>query len=250
MGGNTAFAIISVSVMVSSGLAAALIQFGIVLYVFSKWGFSDPDSIGRPVLYFLSDLFVIQPGIAYAWALSVIPSLTIALTIITTSVYRDFLIWGRMIDTKPPYNLTIFAWIVALFGQWGLILIAYFDLHHRSRMHYLGVALFASSGLIFNVWVVFLDYGVRRMTWHPVFFADCALSTVSVVALIFFVFGSNSVSAASEWCVLLLMSTLHMLLPIRGARIVLSHPNILYNSGRRSPIVVSDTTPPPTKEAP
>ena len=237
MGGNTVFAILSVSVLIALGLGAALTQFGLMIYVFGKWGFVQQTNVtGTPVLYFLSDMFVLNPGLAYAWAFSIIPSVAIAATIIITSIARDLVIWNYIIDTyKPPYNMTRFVWFVTICAQWGLALLSYFDLHHPSGMHYVGVALFGMAGVILNFWVLYLDYGIERASWHPVYTFDGLLTLISFIALIMFVFGTKSISAASEWVVLLLMVTLHALLPFRGTRVVLSRPQIWYNSWR-SPV--------------
>ena len=62
-----------------------------------------------------------------------------------------------------------------------------------------------------------------------------------------FIFGSLMVSACSEWSVLLLMVVLHTLLPIRGARVVLSRPRGWHNVFRKGPgrgqIVLIDPRP-------
>ena len=236
MSGNTVFAIISLSVLIAVGMGAAFIQFGLMLYVFGKWGFSWKET---HVLFFLSDLFVLNPGLAWAWALAIIPSLYIAVSTISTSIARDRVAWSLYVK-PPPYNLTIIAWIFTFIAQFGLILIANWDLHHPSGLHYVGVFLFGSAGVVLNFWVLYLDLGVKRSTWHPVYRIDCLLVLVSSIAVILFVFGSKSISAASEWCVLMLMVVLHFLLPIRGTRIVISRPQIWYNS-RRSHIIHGGT---------
>jgi hypothetical protein len=234
MAGNTAFALISVAVMVTLGIGAALTQFGLMIYSFGKWGFIWTNGLtGEPTLFFLSDIFYLTPGLAYAWSFSIIPSLAIAVTIINTSIARDRLIWNTMVDTcKPPYDLSTFAWSLSVLGQWGLALLSYFDLHTPSGGHYLGVALFGASGLTLNLWILYLDYGICRATYHPILMFDRILAFTTVVALILFVFGSRSVSAASEWVVLLVMIAINTLLPVRGARVVLSPPQIWYNSLR------------------
>ena len=183
-------------------------------------------------MFFLSDLFVLNPGMAYAWALAIIPSVAIAATIITTSIARDRLLWNTLEGQNPPRDLNRVVWAVCIATQWGLILLSYFNLHHPSRLHYLGVALFATGGVVLQMWVVILDYGISRNTWHPVKTFDRILVFVSFIALPLFGFGSRSVSAASEWVVLLVAVVLHTLLPIRGARVVLSKPEIWYNSRR------------------
>ncbi|KAJ1464835.1 hypothetical protein T484DRAFT_1757805 [Baffinella frigidus] len=251
MSGNTAFALVSVAVLVTIGLGAALTQFGLMIYAFGKWGFIWTNGFtGAPVLFFLSDMFVLNPGLAYAWAFAITPSVAIAVTIINTSLARDRLIWNTMVHTcKPPYDLTKFVWVVAVCAQWGLALLAYFDLHNPSGLHYLGVGLFGVGGVVLNFWVVFLDYGIERATWHPAITFDRILTIISLVSLSLFVLGTRSLSAASEWVVLLVMITLHALLPIRGARVVLSQPQIWYNS-YRTPLNPSEQSQRASREDP
>jgi hypothetical protein len=83
-----------------------------------------------------------------------------------------------------------------------------------------------------NFAVIFLDYGCPRAVWHPAILFDRVLASLTFIALMFFVFGAKSISAAAEWVILLFMVCNHGLLPVRGARIVLSRPQIWYNSFR------------------
>jgi hypothetical protein len=258
MSGNTVFAIISVAVMITVGIVTAVAQCGLMIFVLGRWGPAWIEkATGQHVVYFLSDIFVLSPGLAYAWTISIIPSVAIAATIIRTSLSRDAVcvnqtpkrlskfglrsIWNRVMD---PTLLVLFLVFMAYMG---LMLLSLFDLHHPSNNHYVGVGLFAFSGVFLNFWVVYLDYTVERNTWHPVLVFDCSLVLLSIVALCMFIFGSLMVSACSEWSVLLLMVVLHTLLPIRGARVVLSRPRGWHNVFRKGPgrgqIVLVDPRP-------
>jgi hypothetical protein len=237
MGGNTVFAIVSVSVLITVGLCAVITQFGLMVFVFGKWGpVYLNEATGQHVVYFLSDMFVLSPGLAYAWITSIIPSVSIAATIISTSISRDKIcrnqpmngsMWNRVMDPTNLVFCTVFL------AYMGLVLLSLFDLHHPSGNHYVGVGLFATAGVILNFWVVYLDYTVERTTWHPVYVFDSALILLAIVALNVFIFGDHFTSACSEWTVLFLMVVLHALLPIRGARIVLSKPQGWHNAFRR-----------------
>ena len=90
MGGNTVFAIESVSVLITVGITTAIAQCGLMIFVFGRWGPAwIEEATGQHVVYFLSDMFVLSPGLAHAWTISIIPSVAIAATIIRTSLSRD-----------------------------------------------------------------------------------------------------------------------------------------------------------------
>jgi hypothetical protein len=246
MGGNTIFAVVSVSALVSVGIGAAIMQCGMMIFFFGKYGASFfNEANGKHMVYYLSDLFVLSPGLAYAWTLSVIPSVAIAAIIVSTSIARDRLLKNDPVRMSVSlqsrisriftyvcdqvFDTTNLVWMLVFFANMGLMLLSLFDLHHTSRLHYLGVELFASCSVVLQFWVVYLDYTVERSTWHPVYVFDCIIILISFVALGMFSFGRERISAVSEWAILLLMVVLHALLPIRGARVVFSKPRGWHN---------------------
>jgi hypothetical protein len=258
MSGNTVFAIISVSTLIAMGLTSAIIQAGIMIFFFGKWGpaWLNEDT-GQHVVYFLSDMFVLSPGLAYGWTIAIIPSVTIASIVIHTSICRDRICRNETNETprgvlRSAWNLfknpSVLVNLLVFLAYLGLLMICIFDLHHPSKNHYVGVGLFALSGVFLNFWVIYLDYNVERTTWHPVYVFDCLLILLSVVALFLFSFGGHMISACSEWIVLVLMLVLHTLLPIRGARVVLSKPQGWYHAFHRKhgrgQIVLTDPRPP------
>jgi hypothetical protein len=229
MSGNVVFSIVSVSVMVAVGLMSALAQFGIMVFMFSRYGLTTVhEDTGFTVLLFLSDTFVLSPGLAHAWIISIAPSIAIAAIIIDTSKARDRRATGGW--EQPDYELKLVVF-VTLFG---LILLALFDVSAMPQLHYSGVVLFTAGGLILNAWILYLDYGVERLLWHPMLKFDIALLIISAIALPIFaignVLGYYDISAAAEWVVLIIMITLHVMLPIRGARVVLSTPEPYHNT--------------------
>jgi hypothetical protein len=237
MSGNTTFAILSVSMLLTLGVGAAIMQSGIMLYAFGKWGPASNED-GIHAIYFLSDLFVLTPGLAYAWILSVLPSVAIAAIIVRTSIARDRIFRNDPLRKSAQnityvyekvFDTTNFIWFLVFLSNLGLMLLSLFDLHHPTGNHYVGVALFAASSAILQFWVIYLDYTVERTTWHPVYVFDGILVLLSFFALGIFTLGTASVSAFSEWFVLVLMVILHFLVPIRGTRVVLSKPRGFKN---------------------
>ncbi|KAJ1466869.1 hypothetical protein T484DRAFT_1860430, partial [Baffinella frigidus] len=88
MSGNTIFATISVAVFITVGLGAALAQFGLMVFFLMKWGPVWVNDDADHVVFFLSDMFVFSPGLAYAWAVLITPSVAIAGITISTSIAR------------------------------------------------------------------------------------------------------------------------------------------------------------------
>jgi hypothetical protein len=253
--GNPAFALISVSVMIAVALSSALTQFGIMVFLFGQWGFAWIDTnTGGTLLHFLSETFTLSPGLANAWLMSIIPSITTIAAIVSTEQARDSFAQTVVGDRQPVdkqrtgKQREAYCTSACNYAQtnvkpvilWGLVLLAHIGLMMliifaytpgTHEMHYFGVALFTSSMTVLNAWVVFIDYGVERVTWHPFIKFDAILFIVAVSALAVFVLGEPNISAAAEWIALLTMVSLHTLLPFRGARVVLSRPRLRYNSG-------------------
>jgi hypothetical protein len=229
MSGNVVFSIVSVSVMVAVGLMSAITQLGIMVFIFSKYGLTAVhEETGFVFLLFLSDTFVLSPGLAHAWIVSIIPSVAIAAIIVDTSRARD----RRMTGVHTENDLMLKS--VVFIAFFGLILLALFDVGSMPFLHYVGVIMFTWGGLVLNGLVLYLDYGVDRLTWHPMLKFDIALLVISTIALPCFalasVLGAPDVSACAEWVILIVMIILHVMLPIRGARVVLSAPQPYYNS--------------------
>jgi hypothetical protein len=254
MSGNTIFATISVAVFITVGLGAALAQFGLMVFFLMKWGPVWVNDDADHVVFFLSDMFVFSPGLAYAWAVLITPSVAIAGITISTSIARDRVYWNAPLVEPTGWHRPLWshvggntailcryvyrqaknpvchAWGWVFIAQLGLMLLIMFDLHNPNRLHYVGVCFYGSSGVVLNLWVLYLDYGVDRSTWHPFYQFDRLLVLTALTTLAMFVFGDALVSASAEWVVLLLMVTLHTLLPVRGARVVLSAPSVWHNS--------------------
>lgn len=230
MSGNVVFSIVSVSVGVSVALMSAIAQFGIMVFMFSKYGLTAThQDTGFSVLLFLSDTFVLSPDLAHAWIISITPSVAIAAIIVQTSRVRDMRMTGA--DTDRGFMIRFMVFI----SFFGLILLALFDVLGMPGLHYTGVIMFTGGGLFLNGWVLYLDYGVERLIWHPLLRFDIGLLSISTIALPLFALadlvGYPDVSAFAEWVLLVVMITLHLMLPIRGARIVLSTPAPYYNTG-------------------
>jgi hypothetical protein len=231
MGGSTIFAILSVSVLLTLGIVAAIMQCGMMLYAFGKWG---PANEENGMIYFLSDLFIFSRGLAYAWILSVIPSVAIAAIIVRTSISRDRICRNDPVRKSAHlydqvFDATNFIWFLVFLSNMGLLLISLFDMHHPTGLHFVGVGLFAACSAFLQFWVIYLDYTVDRPTWHPLYVFDGILVLLSFFSLGTFSLGGATVSALSEWFVLILMITIHLFLPIRGSRIVLSKPRGFKN---------------------
>jgi hypothetical protein len=229
MSGNVVFSIVSVSVMVAVGIMSAITQLGIMVFMFSKYGLTAVHAdTGFTFLLFLSDTFVLSPGLAHAWIVSITPSIAIAAIIVDTSKARDRRVTGVHTEKGPVLRAVVFISFI------GLILLALFDVGSMPLLHYVGVILFTGGGLVLNGWVLYLDYGVERLLWHPMLKFDITLLAISAIALPLFalasVAGYPDISACAEWGILIIMIILHVMLPIRGARVVLSTPEPYYNS--------------------
>jgi hypothetical protein len=259
MVGNEAFAVVSVSAFVALGFTSAIIQFAIMVYVLGKWGITtiaENGSLfsGPAQFLFLSDTFAMAPGLANAWMISVTPSVAIAAVTIRTSLVRDNAVISKYSSHGHPLQCTNtglfsyvyfellsskwFLWYNVFLAHWGLALLSFFDLNNITNNHYVGVVCFSMGNTLLNLWVVRLDYGVNGKLWHPFYTFDAVMVTISVIALFIFpsaaLVGYPDASAAAEWVILGIMVTFHILLPIRGARIVLSKPNFWWNFGLQS----------------
>jgi hypothetical protein len=219
------FALLITSVLISVGIISSLSQMGVVMCLFGKHGFVL-ESTGGLKFVFLSDTFVQNPGLANAWLVSVIPSVAVAAIVIHTSLTRDMAEMKRTHDTHQfwfvNWSCWICLWMSVLVTHIGLLMLVVYNVVKHKDLHILGVVLMVTGGLVLNAWVLFLDYGVARKRWHPQLVFDIVCGIITVVSIGVFLNQDTTSSVVAEWILLALLTTIHALLPIRGARIVLS----------------------------
>jgi hypothetical protein len=223
-----AFALMITSTLISVGIVSSIAQMGIVLLLFGTHGFIiELQPSGDQIFLYLSDTFALSPGLANAWLISIIPSVAVAAIIIHTSLTRDM----KRINQLPGENMVlrlvnwvlwIGVWMTAWVTHVGLMMLVGYNIVKQRGLHTTGASIYLIGGWVLNTWVVFLDYGVHRRRWHPLIVFDTILICVAVISACMFFQGNLNLSVIGEWILLILLLVIHALLPIRGARIVLS----------------------------
>ena len=238
MSAPDAFALMITSTLISVGIISAMAQMGVVLHLFGRHGFIIQETPSNNQTFnYLSDTFAVDPGLANAWLISMIPSVAVAAFIINTSISRDM---KRIKQLQSEHEVlhrkgfNWFRWICAWMIVWvthvGLIMLVGYDIVQQRDLHINGVFICMFGGLFLNMWVVSLDYQVHRRRWHPLIIFDTLIVCVGVVGIAMFFESSLNVSVVGEWILLILLMVIHALLPIRGARIVFSPSSPRRNS--------------------
>jgi hypothetical protein len=223
-----AFAVMLTSTLISVGIFSALSQMGAVLHLFGRHGFIIRETPEQDETFlYLSDTFVKDPGLANTWLIAMIPSLAVAAIVINTSIAREM----KRIKQLPEENRVLrrvnwFYWICEWVLVWithiGLMMLVLYNIVDQKGLHITGVSICMGGGLILNGWIILLDYRVHRRRWHPLIIFDTFLLCVALIAIVVFFTGTLNVSVTGEWILLVILMVIHALLPIRGARIVLS----------------------------
>jgi hypothetical protein len=217
-----AFALIITSTLISVGVASSFAQMAIILTLYGRYGFmTQVEGSGDTEYRFLSDTFALDHGLANTWLMAMIPSVAVASIIIHTALDRNR---KRMCVGSDNTIIIKFValWSTVLVTQLGLIMLVLYNVVWKKEEHFTGVILCVVGGLILNVWVIILDYGVTRNRWHPRIFFDLLVFFTTTLAIYLFVQPMINTSVLGEWILLVVVWASHTLMPFRGARIVLS----------------------------
>jgi hypothetical protein len=222
-----AFALIITSTLISVGVASSLSQMAVVLTLYGKYGFMvHNQTSGDTQFHYLSDTFALDPGMANTWLIAMIPSVAVASIVITTSINRVWKYSRGGNNRFQFWNVLGLAtlWSTVLMTQIGLMMLVLYNIVWKRDIHLIGVLLSMFGGFTLNGWVILLDYGVTRRRWHPQIIFDVFLLCTTICSMALFFQSNVNTSVTGEWILIVVMWVLHILLPFRGARIVLSPP--------------------------